>query len=58
MQGRINKCEVIYPVDLGKIQSNQTFSSKAAFLIYKGRLKETALKPDEMWMVMGTKAQR
>ena len=58
LQGRINKCEVIYPVDLGKIQSNQTFSSKAAFLIYEGRLKETALKQHEMWMVMGAKAQR
>lgn len=45
-------------MDLGKIQSNQTFSSKAAFLIYEGRLKETALKPDKMWMVMGAKAQR
>lgn len=58
LQGTINKCEVIYPVDLGNIQSNQTFSSKAAFLIYEGRLKKTALKPDEMWMVMGAKAQR
>lgn len=46
------------PCGLGNIQSNQTFSSKAAFLIYEGRLKKTALKPDEMWMVMGAKAQR